>query len=191
MRQSPSLFAYTATIMVAFFFFAAVLIIPDFATAADPAANDPAAGIAREDTFGKPAGELPGEPPAATTPADERGEKNGEQTGSCSCPETFDKSKVWPRPKFAGLSRRLDTRDEIAALESVQLALAEVGDGSSYVWHRYHGHLSGVVTPTVSFRDGSGNVCRHLVVILSSGTRSKRSEGIACRLDNGRWQLQG
>ena len=112
-----------------------------------------------------------------------------EDRAQCSCPG--DKAKLWSRPKFADLKTALDVSDEIAALESVQLALSQVGDGSSYVWHRYHGRLSGVITPTTSFKDGSGAVCRHVVVTLSSGNLSRRSEGIACRLATGQWQLQG
>lgn len=118
----------------------------------------------------------------------QEGEK---ETGraTCTCPE--GKEKLWHRPKFAGLRAPLDVSDEIATLETVQLALSEVGDGSSYVWHRYHGRLSGVVTPTASFKDANGSVCRHLVIVLSSGDQSRRSEGVACRLPTGIWQLQG
>jgi hypothetical protein len=86
---------------------------------------------------------------------------------------------------------RLDDSDEIAALEALQLALTEVGDGAAYVWHRRKGELSGIVQPTTSFKDARGNVCRHIVVVLSSGRRSKRTEGIACRLASGVWQLGG
>src|SRR4029077_9318161 len=34
---------------------------------------------------------------------------------------------------------RLDEDDEIAALEAIRVALTEVGDGASYVWHRRYG----------------------------------------------------
>ena len=116
-------------------------------------------------------------------------------SAQCTCPESGTGSgKMWSRPKFADLkpsAARLDLKDEIAMLETIQLALSEVGDGSTYVWHRYHGRLSGVIQPTTSFKDDRGQICRHLVVVLTSGSRSQRSEGIACRLSNGQWQLQG
>jgi surface antigen len=86
---------------------------------------------------------------------------------------------------------RLDARDEAAALEAVQVALSEVGDGSTYVWHRYGGRLSGLVQPTQSFKDVHGRICRHLVVTLSDTSRQRRAEGIACRLADGIWQLEG
>jgi surface antigen len=96
-----------------------------------------------------------------------------------------------PRPKFADHSQGLDNGDEVAALEAIRVALTEVGDGSSYVWHRGNGRLSGVVHPTSSFRDVSGRVCRHIVVVLTTGARSGRVEGVACRLSDGSWQLDG
>lgn len=84
----------------------------------------------------------------------------------------------------------LSEGDEIAALESVQLALTEIADGSSYIWHRNHGRLSGVVKPVSSFKDASGAVCRYAVVVLSSVDVTKRTEIVACRLPTGIWQLE-
>ncbi len=66
-----------------------------------------------------------------------------------------------------------------------------MADGSSYVWYRWHGRLSGVVHPTVSFKDAGGRACRHVVVILTTGVRTGRIEGIACRLQDGNWALEG
>ena len=83
-----------------------------------------------------------------------------------------------------------DDSDEIAALEAVRIALTEVGDGGAYVWRRRHGSLSGVVMPTVSFKDG-GRVCRHIRLLLPRGKRVGTAEGIACRLADGRWQFEG
>jgi len=84
-----------------------------------------------------------------------------------------------------------DARDEAAALEAVTVALTEVGDGSTYVWYRHGGRLSGLVQPTQTFKDVLGRVCRHLVITLNDASRSKRAEGIACRLDDGGWELDG
>jgi surface antigen len=85
----------------------------------------------------------------------------------------------------------LDEKDEIAALERIQYALSEVGDGKTYVWRRWHGKLSGLIQPTSSFKDPTGKVCRHLLVMMTTGRNTKRQEGIACRLPSGRWQLDG
>jgi len=84
-----------------------------------------------------------------------------------------------------------DWKDEAAALEAVQVALTEVGDGSTYVWYRHGGRLSGQVRPTQSFKDTFGRVCRHIVVTLTDANRSRHMEGIACRLAGGDWQLDG
>lgn len=125
--------------------------------------------------------------------ADDAAKSDGQ--AQCTCPDSGSGTgKMWSRPKFAELKTppaRLDLNDEIATLETLQLALSEVGDGSTYVWHRHHGRLSGVIQPTTSFKDTNGHICRHVVVVLTSGSRSERSEGIACRLPTGQWQLQG
>jgi surface antigen len=107
----------------------------------------------------------------------------------CSCPDSAGKSSS--KPKFAGLQTPLDASDELAVLESVQLALTQVADGSSYVWHRSHGRLSGIVRPTASFKDHRGHVCRHILVVLNSTDETKKTEAIACRLAAGGWELDG
>lgn len=89
------------------------------------------------------------------------------------------------------LRATLDDNDEIATLDAIHTALSQVGDGGTYVWHRQHGRLSGLMQPTQSFKDNAGNVCRHLVIMLISGRHTQRTEGIACRLVTGRWQLDG
>lgn len=119
-------------------------------------------------------------------------------------PETIQAPALPPLPDIPGTSivpgttinipvgpYRLDEKDEIAALERIQFALSEVGDGKTYVWRRWHGKLSGLIQPTASFKDGSGKICRHLVVMMTTGKNTKKQEGIACRLPSGRWQLEG
>jgi hypothetical protein len=118
------------------------------------------------------------------------------QTGDSTCGCAGPKEKLWARPKFAEMPAisqpvALDESDEIAALESVQFALSEVGDGASYIWHRNNGRLSGLVQPMTSFKDGQGQICRHVVVILTSGSNSKKAEGVACRAPSGQWKLEG
>ena len=98
---------------------------------------------------------------------------------------------IWAKPKFAEADALLDENDEIAALEAIRVALTEVGDGGTYVWHRKHGRLSGIVQPTASFKDPGGRVCRHIVLIMTVGAATGKAEGIACRLADGRWQLDG
>lgn len=113
----------------------------------------------------------------------------------CSCPDS-ENAKPWPRPKFAdamppdGLPT-LDTTDKIATLEAVHLALSQLGDGASYVWHRRNGRISGVISPTVSFKDAQGRVCRHIIMTLTAGTNTARTEGVACRMEDKSWRLEG
>jgi len=126
-------------------------------------------------------------------------EVNRAEQPFCTCPNATPNPALDPnrapavsvKPKFAETEAHLDENDEIAALEAIRVALTEVGDGNSYVWYRRHGRLSGIVQPTVSFKDPAGRVCRHILLIMSVGAATGRAEGIACRLGDGRWQLDG
>ncbi|MBS0237622.1 MAG: hypothetical protein JSR89_04270 [Proteobacteria bacterium] len=106
-------------------------------------------------------------------------------TAACPKPSALSETT-----KFTTVKTALDRDDEYAALESVQFALTEVADGSSYVWHRAHGRLSGVVKPVSSFKDTHGSVCRHAVVSLMGVDVTKETEIVACRLPTGIWQLE-
>lgn len=121
------------------------------------------------------------------------GDNEPSVTSPCTCPDDrkLDRQKLWPRPKLADLRPVLDDRDELATLEALQVALSEVGDGSSYVWHRPGGMISGVIQPTSSFKDTGGKICRHIELVLTAGAHSRKMEGIACRLPTGKWQLDG
>lgn len=103
-----------------------------------------------------------------------------EPTGACQA-----------NKQTARAPRKLDERDKVALLERLQFALSAIGDGSTYAWRRWHGGLSATVHPTTSFKDDRGQVCRHVVILLTNGKRAKTIEGIACRLPSGRWQLDG
>lgn len=125
-------------------------------------------------------------------PPQQPGQDQSTYRPQCTCPmNKEEKQKLWPQPKVVELKPQLDSTDEIAALEAIQIALTEVGDGSTYVWHRTGGRLSGIVRPTTSFRAGTDRVCRHVEFMLTAGTYSKKSEGIACRGTDGIWSLDG
>lgn len=96
-----------------------------------------------------------------------------------------------PRPVSNSPGANLGEADRVAALEAVQLALSEVGDGSTYVWYARTGHISGTIQPTRSFSDRVGKICRHLIVELSASGQIRKTEGLACRLSSGVWQLEG
>ena len=115
-------------------------------------------------------------------------ESNRALQAGCNCPSSDNKPT---KPKLADLKIALDENDQVAALESLQFALTEVGDGSTYVWHRSHGRLSGLVKPTSSFKDNQGQVCRHIIIVLNGTEATKKTETVACRLPTGVWQLDG
>jgi surface antigen len=99
--------------------------------------------------------------------------------------------KSAPQSKHAILKSGRIMTDRAAALESVQIALARVADGSTYIWHRPNGILSGSIKPTITFRRANGELCRHVIVEMSSEEDFRVVEGIACRETNGQWRLEG
>ena len=106
----------------------------------------------------------------------------------CACPDTPKNA----RSNFAGLpGPALTESDEIAALESVQMGLTRMHDGEPFVWRHANGKLSGIVRPTASFRNAEGRLCRHVIVLLTTGYKTSTTEGIACRLPDRRWALEG
>lgn len=107
---------------------------------------------------------------------------------ACACPD----AQKTTRPNFAGLrNSALTESDEIAALESVQMGLTRMHDGEPFVWRHANGKLSGIVRPTASFRNAEGRLCRHVIVLLTTGYKTSTTEGIACRLPDRRWALEG
>lgn len=86
---------------------------------------------------------------------------------------------------------RVDAGDETAALEAVEIALTQAGDGATYVWQRGNGRLAGAIRMTSTFRDADGRICRHLEMQMRQGTYIRKTEGIACRGDDGVWLLEG
>ena len=116
------------------------------------------------------------------------------QAPSCACPGTSSRRQ---KPKYADLksapddSRALDAGDEMAALSSVQHALSATADGATYVWHRNNGRISGLIQPTSSFKNVEGTLCRHVVVMMTTGNKTRKAEGVACRDALGVWTLEG
>ena len=81
--------------------------------------------------------------------------------------------------------------DRAVALNALQVALTELGDGATLIWKRPSRELTGVIKPVPAFRDDEGRVCRHLTYSLSLGTFVREVEGIACREPSGSWSLAG
>jgi surface antigen len=96
-----------------------------------------------------------------------------------------------PTPTLAELRSKLDASDRTIALQALELALSELGDGTTLMWKRPTRQLAGAVRPTSVFRDDSGRICRHVLYALTLGPYSKQVEGIACRDAAGHWSLEG
>lgn len=92
---------------------------------------------------------------------------------------------------LAELKARLDGSDRSVAMNALEVALNELGDGATLVWKRQARGLAGIIRPVAAFRDDKGRVCRHLIYSLSLGHYARQVEGIACRGSDGVWSLQG
>ncbi len=201
--REQSLFPVAAVMMTAFVCAAAVVIMPGIAAAQDkaPAVKTPRAQPKQRQSVAK--SQPVQRPQVAQSPYRELTTRDFAQsriivpaqqprTTADTTPDQRPNFGPNPIPDAAPLKRlSLDETDQYAALESVQFALSEVGDGASYVWHRHNGRISGVIQPQSSFKTATGEVCRVLQVTLASGTRSKTAEGVACRLPSGQWRLEG
>jgi surface antigen len=89
------------------------------------------------------------------------------------------------------LKSTLDRSDRAVALQALQMALNELGDGVTLVWRRPESQLAGRIKPVSAFRDDQGRICRHVVYSLALGAYEKEIEGVACREEDGRWSISG
>jgi surface antigen len=101
------------------------------------------------------------------------------------------KAAELPKVSLAELKARLDSSDRAVALEALQMALEELGDGVTLVWRRPERELVGRIKPTSAFRDDEGRICRHVVYTLELGSYERQIEGVACREDDGIWSVSG
>ena len=95
-----------------------------------------------------------------------------------------------PSPgSFHELRASLDEGDREVALRALHIALDQLSDGAAFVWRSKARKLTGVIRPTMAFRNDNGRICRHLVYTVALGQYQKRIEGIACRGLQGHWSL--
>ncbi len=118
--------------------------------------------------------------------------KAQEATGSIATAVTeASTNPAAPAAPLAELRSKLDGSDRAVALQALDLALSELGDGTTLLWKRPARQLAGAVKPVSAFRDDQGRVCRHVIYALTLGTYIKQIEGIACRNSDGHWSLDG
>jgi 17 kDa outer membrane surface antigen len=92
---------------------------------------------------------------------------------------------------ISGNPRASSGGDRSVALIALELALSELGDGTTLVWQRPERGLVGRVKPVSAFRNAKGRVCRSLVYTLALGAYQRKIEGVACREQDGSWSLAG
>lgn len=97
-----------------------------------------------------------------------------------------------PAPQgLQALNSGLDQSDRTIALQALQMALTELGDGVTLVWRRPVSQLRGRIKPVSAFRDDQGRICRQVVYSLARGGQEKEIEGVACREQDGHWAIAG
>jgi surface antigen len=89
------------------------------------------------------------------------------------------------------LKSSLDRSDRTVALQALQMALTELGDGATLTWSRPVSQISGRIKPVSAFRDDQGRICRHVIYQLALGAYEKKIEGVACREGDGHWSISG
>jgi hypothetical protein len=87
------------------------------------------------------------------------------------------------------LRSKLNQKDQLVALRALHLALTRVPDGGTFLWQRKSRSLRGAIKPSKAFRNADGQICRHVIYAMALGRYVKQIEGIACRRDDGSWQL--
>ena len=96
-----------------------------------------------------------------------------------------------PQLGLGELKARLDRSDRVAAMQALELALSELGDGVTLVWQRPERGLGRPDQAGIGVSRRHGRVCRHVVYSLALGTYQREIEGVACRESNGSWSLSG
>lgn len=89
------------------------------------------------------------------------------------------------------LRAKLEPDDPVAVLEAIGYALAEVGDGATYVWRRTDGPLTGNIRMVSTFRGEGGAVCRKFTTTLFIGDAVTPADSTACRDTDGHWVIGG
>ena len=78
---------------------------------------------------------------------------------------------------FAELRARLDGTDRAAALNALQVAITELGDGATLIWKRPSRELTGVIKPVSAFRDGEVEAGERRLRVLETELHRARPEG--------------
>lgn len=123
--------------------------------------------------------------PTLAAPAGEPAAQSGAATPSSTPPLPSQN----PARRLAELRSRLGEMDQIVAMRALHMALTQVPDGGTFIWRKRSLSLKGMIRPSKAFRNADGQICRHVIYALALGRYSKQIEGIACRRDDGRWQL--
>lgn len=73
----------------------------------------------------------------------------------------------------------------------LSFALNHVPDRHAVIWVNRDKRLSGKIAPLKTYRTSYGQVCREYASVSFDSSGQQRTFGMACRQENGGWQLAG
>ena len=81
--------------------------------------------------------------------------------------------------------------DQSAVNSGLSFALNHVPDRHAVVWVNRDSRLSGKIVPLKTYRTSYGQVCREYASLSLTSSGTQQNFGMACRQENGGWQLAG
>jgi len=94
----------------------------------------------------------------------------------------------------AGIGREigasLDKADIVYHKRAANRALETQPSGQPLPWNNPSSSASGTITPTNYYQNASGQYCREYQQTISVGGKTANGYGVACRQQDGSWQLQ-
>jgi hypothetical protein len=89
----------------------------------------------------------------------------------------------------ADFFERLDETEQQAMMETLQYALERNRQGEESSWANPETGTSGAVVALERFSDDGGRTCRNFISIIAINGDEERSEGTACRQEDGLWTV--
>jgi len=87
------------------------------------------------------------------------------------------------------IGESLDEMDKLYAKEAYEKAIETSRVGETTGWKNPDSGNSGTYTPTLAYRTEQGQYCREFTQSISVDGATQDGAGIACRLQDGTWQI--
>lgn len=88
------------------------------------------------------------------------------------------------------IGQSLDKTDMMYYNRASQNALETGQPGQTLPWQNPESGVSGTVTPSSYYKTDSGQYCREYTQTITVGGRTQEGYGVACRQQDGSWQIK-